>query len=212
LKKSRTLTLLSIALALLLSTACTQVVSNGSSLKPIDETNTAEESIASVEDETYDGGTSASDEAYDVSEPANILLRFQNANNNRDLQALMDCYDPEYLDASQALGEGVGGALSEILFGFSLDVDTKKLMPFFSKAFQKYVQSDDVYATIELTEISTSYSDEDNATVRYVEKLIAQDGTVQSESEQEFPVTRVDGIWYISMTDVLLSALQNIQP
>jgi hypothetical protein len=134
------LTLISTALAavLLLSTACTQVVSTGSSLKSIDETNSAEEDTARVNDEIYEDGASADDEAYDASEPADVLLRFQNANNSRDLQALMDCYDPEHPEASQAVGEGLGGALSELLFGFSAEVDAKKLMPFFSKAWTEF--------------------------------------------------------------------------
>ena len=211
-KKPIMFTLVSMVLTLLLSTACTQVVSQGSALKPIEKTNASEEDIVPTDDEAYDEYLSASDETYDISTPADVLLRFQNANNNRDLQALMDCYDPESLEASRALGEGMGGALSEMLFGFSVNVYTEKMMPFFSKAFQKYVQSDDIYASIELAEISTTYSDDDNATVRYAEKVIARDGVVQSESEQELPVTRVDGVWYISMTDILLSVLQNIQP
>jgi hypothetical protein len=153
----------------------------------------------------YGGETGA-----DAAEPASVLKRFQDANNNRDLEALMSCYDPESMEFSQALGEGVGGALSEMFLGVSVKADTSKMTSFFSKVFQKYVQSDDVYATLELIEISTDYNDADNATLRYLERVVAQDGSVLSENEAELPVTRIDGVWYISMADVLVTALQEL--
>jgi hypothetical protein len=71
-------------------------------------------------------------------------------------------------------------------------------------------QSDDIYAVLELTEISTEYNDDTSATVRYLERVVAYDGSVVSENEAELPAIMVDGIWYISMTDVLASALQEL--
>ena len=142
-----------------------------------------------------------------ASAPVSVLKRFQDANNNRDLEALMDCYDPEFMEFSQALGEGIGGALSEMFLGFSVNADSSKLIPFFSKVFQKYVQSDDIYAKLELIEISTDYTDDDNATIQYIERVITQNGAIASENESMIPVTKVNGVWYISMSDVLAEAL-----
>jgi hypothetical protein len=159
----------------------------------------------------FEGSDHYSDEKEtNTEEPTNVLKRFQDANNSRDLEALMACYDPEYIEFSQALGEGVGGALSEMFLGVSVKADTSKMTSFFSKMFQKYVQSNDVYAMIELVEISTEYKDDDNATIRYLERVMAQDGSVISENEAEMPVTKIDGMWYISMADVLATTLQEL--
>jgi hypothetical protein len=184
-------------LLVLMLTACTQTVKVGGGLQPAGSNEGGLTPIT--------GGAAKSNKA---SEPADLLKRFQEANNSRNIQALMDCYDPEFIEFSQAVGEGVGGALSDMLFGFSVDADTSKMMPFLSKAFQKYVQSDDVYATIELTELSTTYSDDNNAVINYNEKVIEKNGTIQSDKDLELPATRIDGVWYISMTDALLSGLE----
>jgi hypothetical protein len=190
-------------LGLLLSLpACTQVVTTGGTLVPI-EAN----SEANAAGGAWEAGDTASLTKESV--PADVLKRYQDANNSRDIAALMDCYDPEYIAFSQELGEGIGGGLADAFLGFSVDVDTSKMLPFLSKAFQKYVQSDDVYATLALLELSTTYQDADTATILYTEKVIAQDGAVQSENTLEMPVTRVDGVWYISMVDTLLSAFGN---
>lgn len=162
-----------------------------------------------VSNEQYDDGYYENDSAVLAinSEPNDVLVRFQEANNDRDLQALMDCYDPEYLTFSQALGEGLGSAISSAFFGVSVKTDTSQMMPFFSKVYQKYVQNDDVYAKLELIETATEYIDSDNATIYYTERVVAQDGSVITENAAEMPVTRVDGTWYISMSDILASAL-----
>jgi hypothetical protein len=63
---------------------------------------------------------------------------------------------------------------------------------------------------VELTEISTTIVDADHATVEYLEKVIAQDGNVEAQSEQVMQTVRVDGVWYISMTDTILSAIESL--
>ena len=189
---------------------CTQVAKTNNTLTPISpQSSSATYGDGDYEHDEYKDSGLRND-AYGKSTPADVLWRFEDANNSRDLQALMDCYDPEYMAASKAFGESLGGALSEAFFGFSIDVNTEKLMPFFSKAYQKYVQSDDVYATVELVEISTEYKDENNAVVKYIERVISSDGSIMSESEAELPMIRVDGVWYISMIDSLLSLFSNL--
>jgi calcium-translocating P-type ATPase len=177
-------------------TACSRVIQTGG----IVPQNTS----GQYSDEQDNGQTSL----YYEDAPVDLLRRFQDANNSRDIQALMECYDPDYIKASSEIGAALGGALSDALFGFSVDADADAVMPFFSKVYQKYVQKDDVYAKIDLTEIETTYSDNDNAVIKFQEKVVNADGSVASESEQQLPVVRIDDIWYISAVDAVLSAIE----
>ena len=128
-------------------------------------------------------------------EPASILARFEKANNDRDMQALLNCYDPDFVAFIQGIAGIVGG-----VFGMDKTTDAMNaLLPYLSKAFQEYVQSNDTYPTIRLSEISTTMNGDNKATVRYTETLVYPNGSEKS-SEQSMAVTKVNGTWYISVS------------
>ena len=125
------------------------------------------------------------------SRPADVIARYEKANNDRDLQALMDCMDP---DAVKFFGE-VGKGLSSVLGGPS--VDTEAMLPFMSQALQAYVEKNDVYPRVKLTATSTKMINDKKATVEYTETLIFPDGTEETY-ERSTNVIKNGKKWYIS--------------
>ena len=125
------------------------------------------------------------------SKPADVLARFEKANNDRDMKALLDCYDPDAAEFFKALGEGVAG-----MFGFSVDTDA--MLPFLSKALQSYAEKNDVAPKVKLTETSTEMVNDKKATINYTETLIFVDGTTKDYA-RTMTVIKNSGKWYIAM-------------
>ena len=64
-----------------------------------------------------------------LNEPTSVLARFEKANNDRNVQALMDCYDPDFIALVKGVSDIVGGVFG--LDGASGAMDS--LMPYLSR-------------------------------------------------------------------------------
>jgi hypothetical protein len=119
--------------------------------------------------------------------PASILPRYEQAINNRDVQALIDCYDPEFIAFMQGvlnIGGSIGGAGS---LGDNLGL----MMPYLIRG----ILSENAHITVSLKEVSTDMDSENRATVVYEETLIEHGE--RTTSEQSMIVRRINGVWYI---------------
>lgn len=136
--------------------------------------------------------TQMEDNAEDT--PAKLLARYEKANNDHDLQALIDCFDPQFIDfvkgflgiVGDAAGVGVGGAIENM----------ETMLPYLSRSLQdEYKQKDDI-PTMKLKAISTTETGENRATVTYEETFIFADGTEET-TERAMNVVRINDVWYI---------------
>ena len=128
--------------------------------------------------------------------PEALLTRFEQANNNRDLQALMDLYDPNAREFMSAAMNLVGGALG---LGSGAGSAIDSMMPFLSSSFQRYVQANDVFPTVRLTATDVAMNGDNRATITYDETLISPNGE-ETTSQQTMNAIRVDGTWYIEVS------------
>jgi len=127
--------------------------------------------------------------------PEALLSRFESANNNRDLQALMDLYDPNANEFMRGLSNIIGGALGMSGAGDNIDA----MLPFLSSQFQSYVQRNDVYPTLRLSPISVTMNGDNRATILYDETLISPNGN-ETTSQQAMNAIRVGDTWYIEVS------------
>jgi len=128
--------------------------------------------------------------------PEALLSRFESANNNRDLQALMELYDPNAREFMNAAMNIVGGALG---LGSGAGSAVDSMLPFLSSSFQRYVQANDVFPTVRLTSTNVVMNGDNRATITYDETLISPNGS-ETTSEQTMNAILVDGTWYIEVS------------
>ncbi|MDR2360740.1 MAG: hypothetical protein LBD85_05625 [Oscillospiraceae bacterium] len=138
------------------------------------------------------------------SKPSGLLKRFETANNERDVEKLLACYDPKEIAFLTSAGKGVSGLLTAALTGVPLELDFENAVPLFAGVLQNYIVTDGKTATIKLKEISTEMDGEDKAVIKYEETLVKPDGS-KEKSEHELSLIKRDGEWYISVTGELLA-------
>ena len=125
-----------------------------------------------------------------TSRPASVLDRVERAYNERDINALVECYEPNVQKAAKGVIGFAGGLLGVDLHSLM------PLLPFASKVLDSAGLLDDVdLGKCEIKEIAISENG-DTATITYSVHIKFEDGS-DKYFEDTGDLVKIDGEWYI---------------
>lgn len=126
------------------------------------------------------------------SKPASVLNKVEKAYNEKDVYAIIECFDP-------SVQRFIGGAAKMLGGLFGVDSSAfADMVPFLSKmAGQSGILDDGDWGKCKLEEIST-VTNGDTATIEYWVHLTYEDGT-KKDFIDTANLVKVDGEWYIAV-------------